>query len=153
VALKRDTTKDLLTIFSQSVVVKFKKDNQSEKKKGRWCLPCRAALNEKGQRNAFFTGGNSTCRAHIRQHYTLYKERCKEANIPENHHAIPRPLWNKMQEEKAKGKKQTTLDGLLKNVPKEFTRDGILRAVSQFIACGDQVRLSKLLALILLTLR
>lgn len=70
----------------------------------------------------------------------LYKERCKEANIPENHHAIPRPLWKKMQEN-AKGKKQTTLDGVLEkqNIPKEFTRDGILRAVSQFIACGDQV--------------
>lgn len=58
-----------------------------------------------------------------------------------------------MQEEKAKGKKQTTLDGLLKNVPKEFSRDGILQTVSQFIACGDQVMLSKLLTLILLTLQ
>jgi hypothetical protein len=38
------------------------------------------------------------------------------------------------------------------NVPQEFTRDGILHAVSQFIACGDQVTLSKFSVLILLTL-
>jgi hypothetical protein len=30
-----------------------------------------------GKRKAFFKGGNSTCRLHIRQHYEIYKERCK----------------------------------------------------------------------------
>ena len=29
-------------------------------------------------RKAFFLGGNSSCHAHIRQHYGLYKQRCKE---------------------------------------------------------------------------
>jgi hypothetical protein len=51
-----------------------------------------------------------------------------------------------MQEgEKAKGKQQTTLDGIVeKRAPQEFTRDGILHAISQFVACGDQVTLNDL---------
>ncbi|KAI0245179.1 hypothetical protein BJV78DRAFT_1093225, partial [Lactifluus subvellereus] len=46
----------------------------------------------------FYTGSNLTCRAHCRHHYELYKARCKEQNILENHHAIPRPIWKQMQE-------------------------------------------------------
>jgi hypothetical protein len=97
-----------------------------------------------GERGAFFTGGNSSCRAHIRQHYQLYKDRCKEAGIPESHHAIPRAIWRKMEEEKReKGKTQAKIDGMLKIQPKPssepFTRDGVLQAVAQFVACDDQV--------------
>jgi hypothetical protein len=88
-------------------------------------------LKEAGQRKAFFIGGNSSCRTHIHQHYALYKERCKEGNILENHHAIPRLLWKKMQEKKAKGKQQMMLDGVLeKRAPQEFSHDGILHAIS-----------------------
>ena len=38
---------------------------------------------------------------------------------------------------------QTTLDGKFpkRTSPQEFTRDGILHAVAQFIACDDQVSL------------
>jgi hypothetical protein len=65
-------------------------------------------------RKAFFTGGNSSCRAHIRQHYDTYKTRCKEGNVPENHHAIPRHIYREMKgDKKAKGGVQTTLDGML----------------------------------------
>jgi hypothetical protein len=100
------------------------------------------------QRKAFFTGGNSTCQAHIQQHYTLYKEHRKEGNIPENHHAISQPLWKKAQEgEKAEGKQQMTLDRVLKKwVPQEFSCEGILHAISQFIAYGDQITLLIILA-------
>jgi hypothetical protein len=100
-----------------------------------------------GKRSAFFTGGNSTCRAHIRshykkkKHYNVYKERCKEKRIPENHHAIPREILKQIEEEKSKGKKQTKIDNMLvkSTAPREFTREGVLHAVAQFVACDDQV--------------
>ena len=93
------------------------------------------------KRSAFFTGGNSTCRAHIRSHYYVYRERCKEKGIPENHHAIPREILKQMEEEKLKGKKQTKIDNMLEKLraPHEFTREGVLHAVAQFVACDDQV--------------
>ena len=100
-----------------------------------------------GERNAFFTGGNSSCRSHIRQHYQLYKDRCKEAGIAENHHAIPRPLWKLMEEErraKGKGKVQVKIDGMVeiehKQGLKQFTRDGALEVIAKFVVCDDQVK-------------
>jgi hypothetical protein len=39
--VKNDTTKDLLTIFSDRLNVNFKKRNKITELKGRWCLPCR----------------------------------------------------------------------------------------------------------------
>ncbi|KAF8488723.1 hypothetical protein F5888DRAFT_1639060 [Russula emetica] len=38
--VKKETTKDLLTVFSDLIVVKFKKNESYETVKGRWCLPC-----------------------------------------------------------------------------------------------------------------
>ena len=94
-------------------------------------------------------GGNSSCRHHIRQHYLIYQQRCKDGNIPEHHWAIPRSIWKIMEEEK-KGKKvvslamQGTLDGLLISnvapVVPVFTRENLLHAVTQFVAVDDQVR-------------
>jgi len=101
-----------------------------------------------GKRKAFLTGGNSSCRQHIRQHYPIYQERCKEANIPEHHWAMPRPLWREMEEER-KGKvdpetpgTQKTLDGALvkKPPPLVFAREDVLHKVTQFVAVDDQVR-------------
>jgi len=66
-----------------------------------------------GEKKAFFTRGNSTCRAHIRQHYEIYKERCKEGNIPENHHVLPRQLYWQMKIDKKATGAQLTLDGVL----------------------------------------
>ena len=40
-AVKKETTKDLLTIFSDTVNVKFKKGDEHEKIKGGWCMPCK----------------------------------------------------------------------------------------------------------------
>ena len=93
------------------------------------------------KRSAFFTSGNSTCRAHIHCHYNVYKERCKENGIPKNHHAISRDLLKQIEEEKSKGKKQTKIDNILDKsmAPCEFTREGVLHAVAQFVACDDQV--------------
>jgi hypothetical protein len=101
-------------------------------------------VKKNGKRKAFFTGGNSSCRQHIRQHYTIYQERCKEADLPEHHWAIPRPLWRKMQEGKRGEKvtKQGTLDGMLVEtlICPAFTRENVLHMVMQFVAVDDQVR-------------
>jgi hypothetical protein len=61
----------------------------------------------------FFTGGNSSCQAHICQHYNIYKEHCKERNIPENHHTLPQQLFGQMKGDKTGGS-QLTLDGVLR---------------------------------------
>jgi DNA-binding LacI/PurR family transcriptional regulator len=82
-----------------------------------------------GKRKAFHIGGNSSCRAHLRQHYNLYKERCEKADIPLNHWAIPRTVWKKMEEEKAeevrgrltKKAQQQQLDFKAVTGPREFT--------------------------------
>jgi hypothetical protein len=103
-------------------------------------------LKKEGKRKAFHTGGNSSCRVHIRQHYELYQKQCKEANIPENHWAIPHMTWKQMKEEQ-NGKnisKQRTLDPLrMKSAgPEVFNRDNLLHVVTQFVAVDDQVRLT-----------
>jgi DNA-binding LacI/PurR family transcriptional regulator len=96
-----------------------------------------------GKEKAFLTGGNSSCRYHARQHYNLYKQRCKEANISEHHWAIPRQIWKEMEALKngKRSTKQTDLDGVVQKVtsPREFTRGALRHAVTQFIACDDQV--------------
>ncbi|KAH9015244.1 hypothetical protein EDB83DRAFT_2321314 [Lactarius deliciosus] len=42
--VKKGLTKDLLTIFSDLIVVKFKKNEGYKTVKGRWCLPCKADI-------------------------------------------------------------------------------------------------------------
>jgi hypothetical protein len=95
-----------------------------------------------GEKKAFFTGGNSSCRAHICQHYEIYKERCKDGNIPENHHALPRHLYRQMKvDKKAAEGVQLMLDATLEKPleVKVYTHDGATHAVAQFVACNDQV--------------
>ncbi|KAF8335509.1 hypothetical protein F5887DRAFT_835117, partial [Amanita rubescens] len=46
-------------------------------------------IRTKSLHKAFLTGGNSTCRNHIRQHYKYYSERCKEKGIEEKERCIP----------------------------------------------------------------
>jgi hypothetical protein len=91
-----------------------------------------------GLRKCFLTGGNSTLRQHCRRHYQLYKEKCKEAGIPVNHHAIPPKLAQAQAEEK-KEMLQTKLDNTFLVHPEVFTREAVLHAVAQFVACDDQV--------------
>jgi hypothetical protein len=40
-AVKKEKTKDLLTIFSDIVEVKFKKGDGHQMLRGWWCLPCK----------------------------------------------------------------------------------------------------------------
>ncbi|KZS92167.1 hypothetical protein SISNIDRAFT_486701 [Sistotremastrum niveocremeum HHB9708] len=70
---KKESVRDLLTIFSDTVKVKFTvKDDDNEvvavqTLKGRWCLVCREDPKFAGSacRGAFKLGGNSSCRQHI----------------------------------------------------------------------------------------
>jgi len=97
-----------------------------------------------GKRKAFFKGGNLTCRFHIRQHYTLYKEKCEAGDLPVNHWAIPRDIWKAMKEDeervqKTKNEVQQTLNFTAVTGPCEFTRAATLHAVSKLIATDNQV--------------
>jgi hypothetical protein len=95
----------------------------------------------------FPQGGNSSCRAHIHQHYELYKQKCEEENIPINHWAIPHDIWKVMEEEKeaekqcrlTKKQQQQTLDFKTVMGPREFTRAAVLHAVMKLIATNNQV--------------
>ena len=100
----------------------------------------------KGLRKAFFCGSNTSCRQHIRQHYAVYQEWCREQNLTENQRAIP-PHILKEREAAKSPKKQMKLDDVVIKVkpPTEYSRDGILEAVAKLIACDDQVRLTLIL--------
>ncbi|KAI0269521.1 hypothetical protein BGY98DRAFT_937844 [Russula aff. rugulosa BPL654] len=135
-AVKSDTTKDLLTVFSDLVTVNFKKGDTMTNKKG-----ANKGLLKGGEKRAFFTGGNSSCQAHIRGHYEIYKEQYKDGNIPENHHTLPWDIYRQMKlNKKATRAVQLTLDGVLEKLPdaKIYTRDGMTHAIAQFVACDDQ---------------
>jgi len=83
---------------------------------------------------------------HICQHYTLYQELCKEANIPVHHWAIPHPIWNKAKESQKHGTstKQGTLDLVVVKLvgPQGFSQENLLHVVTQFITIDNQVRLT-----------
>jgi hypothetical protein len=97
-------------------------------------------VKSKGLRKAFFTGSNTSCRQHIRQHYAIYQQRCREQDIIENYRAVP-PQILKEREAAQKPKTQTNLDGIVikEKRPAEFSREGILEAVAKLITCDDQV--------------
>jgi hypothetical protein len=73
----------------------------------------------------------------------MYKKRCKEADIPEHHWAIPRKV---VKETQAKTEKQGNLDGIVTKFQgsQVFTHEGLCHAVTQFISCDDQVSLAYL---------
>lgn len=165
--IKKDSTLDLLTIMTDRVTVKFKTVGDSyDTVIGRWCTICKwvdedtldilyllwTRADEKfitlnGKRKAFHKGGNSSSRTHIRQHYNVYKERCEKDNIPINHWAIPRDTWKEMEEEKeaekrgrlTKKQQQQQLDFSIVTGPREFTRVGVLQAVTQLVATNNEV--------------
>jgi hypothetical protein len=109
------------------------------------CLPIHILRHEKdlkSGRRAFFTGSNTSCQAHICSHYEIYKARCEEGGIKLNEQCIPHQTLKKAQLQAA-GKStstQMTLDNVLEVVkPCEFSKDNILHAVAQLVACDDQV--------------
>jgi hypothetical protein len=84
---------------------------------------------------------------HIRQHYELYVEKCEKANAPIHHWAIPRDIWRAMEEDKeaekqgrlTKKQQQQQLSFQTVTGPREFTRAGVLHAVTKLIATNNQV--------------
>lgn len=57
-----------------------------------------------------------------------------------NHYAIPRGILKKRGSNGPDG--QQTLADVIQNMSKkkEFSREGVLRAVAEFVVCDDQVR-------------
>jgi hypothetical protein len=105
-------------------------------------------IKREGSQKAFLKGSNSSCRQHARKHWEIYQKKCEDAEIPVHHWAIPRQVWNEMG--KKEGKAREKLDNVFEKLtgPREFTRDGILHTVAQFIACDDQVCLPEPNALV-----
>jgi len=99
------------------------------------------------KRKAFHKGENSSCRTHIRQHYELYLQKCEKANVLMHHWAIPHDIWRVMEEEKeaekrgrlTKKQQQQQLSFQTVTGPCEFTRAGVLHAVTKLIATNHQV--------------
>lgn len=95
----------------------------------------------KDLKKAFLSGGNSTCRAHIRRHYEFYSQRCKEEGIEESERCVPANIL-RARKSQTQVLTQTKLNmGGTESAPKEFSHKGILRAVTKFVACDDQVDL------------
>jgi hypothetical protein len=169
-AVKAESSKDLLTIFTDWTEVKFvRKDGSFELLKGHWCMVCKsvsssyrlnrlaahliirgdmAFVTKQGLRKCFHVGGNSSCRQHIHSHYEPYKSQCDKGGLRVNDWAIPRPLWRKMEEERIQASrgvnKGANLDDHFeqKSAPKTFTREAVLEAVAKHIVCDDQVACS-----------
>jgi hypothetical protein len=106
-----------------------------------------AGENKKNIRKSFFTGSNSTCRQHIRQHYEFYSQKCKEKGIEESERCVPIPVLQARKEAaKRQGQVmvQTRVDEIFdahngtSKALKAFNRAGILKAVTVHIATDDQ---------------
>ncbi|KAF5368777.1 hypothetical protein D9615_010411 [Tricholomella constricta] len=150
---KKDSTRDLLTVFSDRLEASFPcGKGEFETLEGQWCLICRAETEasiqeklrpKKTRRECFFLGSNSTCRGHIASfHFEEYERRCDAAKpkIPMATRCIPLEV-QKARNEQTKKDGQRKLDFVKVNAPKEFTRAGVLKAVSVHVACDDQALL------------
>jgi DNA-binding LacI/PurR family transcriptional regulator len=128
--------------YLQVSVVMIQKNNSTYDV---YCSVDERFLKLHGKQKAFFKGGNSSCRLHIRQHYVIYKEKCEKAGIPINHWAVPRAIWKEMQDEKeaekrlTKKQEQQQLSFKTVTGPREFTRAGVLHSVTELIATNNQV--------------
>ncbi|KIK77283.1 hypothetical protein PAXRUDRAFT_167376, partial [Paxillus rubicundulus Ve08.2h10] len=120
---KKRNTKDLLTIFSDRITIKFvSTDGKVETKVGQWCTVCKedeVFVAKNGKCKAFYLGGNSSCHQHICVQYDLYQERSVKQQIVENNHAVPLDIQEERQavKQKGKGPQQTSLEGLFFSVP------------------------------------
>ncbi|KAG2052324.1 hypothetical protein BDR06DRAFT_888022, partial [Suillus hirtellus] len=64
---------------------------------------------ENGKQKVFYIGSDSSYHQHIQGHYDVYKKKCAELEINENHHALPQALVQ-VQEEAKKKNVQKKLD-------------------------------------------
>lgn len=96
-------------------------------------------------KKAFFTGSNTSCRGHIRQHYEFYSKKCKEKKIEESERCVPHEI-RRARESKSKVLVQTKLDSAMmgaESAPKQFSPEATLLATTKFIALDDQVMCSQ----------
>ncbi len=73
-------------------------------------------------------------------HCTLYKDYCAKLGLKENHHAILCDIVKaEVDAKKQKKKGQQKLDSVMQKAsqPKEFSWEGVLKAVAKFIVCDD----------------
>ncbi|KAI0746444.1 hypothetical protein C8Q80DRAFT_1121282 [Daedaleopsis nitida] len=146
--MKADMTRDLLTVFSNRVTVKFvSSKGHSTEEEGRWYEVCRVSKRiqkQKGSRAGWYKGANSTLCHHIASaHYEEYSKRCREQNVEENWRCVPKEVVEQRKaaerkEGESKGERQTTLDGVVRKVqmPTAFSPKGILKETTELIVCG-----------------
>ncbi|KAI1793590.1 hypothetical protein LXA43DRAFT_1092759 [Ganoderma leucocontextum] len=95
--MRVEQARDLRTIFSdppEKRMVNHERTKHEER--GRWCTLCwdsKKLKKTKGDGAGWYTGGNSTCRRHIRAaHYAEYQKRCEEAGLEEDWQAVPKAI-------------------------------------------------------------
>ncbi|KZS96529.1 hypothetical protein SISNIDRAFT_463997 [Sistotremastrum niveocremeum HHB9708] len=119
---------------------------------GRWCFECRKAAEAKrtSLRDAFFLGSNTTCRGHLKAHWTLYEAKCIAAKLEPSHYAMPADILAKRKAaeeslKKAKQRAQLTqisIQDAVGRIPVAeralvFDRAEVVKAVTQYIVAQD----------------
>ena len=89
-----------------------------------------------GKQRAFHVGSNLSCRQHIQSHFEIYKAGCMAKGLKVHHHAMP---WNLLKKNLKKGQKTLVQASQKVSKLKEFLREGVLKAVAEFVICDDQV--------------
>lgn len=104
--------------------------------------PSRAETKLKGGiKKAFFKGSNSSCRQHIRQHYDIYQQRCKDLSILESEHAVPRHIFAARKSASLTPSQSPSISELFGKGqgPRDFSRELVLERVATFIVTSNQV--------------
>ena len=86
-------------------------------------------------------GSNTSIHHHLWAHFDVYKKLCGDVGIPLHHYAFPQMTWDALEKKEKQKDKQQILDNVLtkSKAIKEFSRDTILHAVTQFVVCDNQV--------------
>ena len=151
---------DIYTIFTP--FEQHKVDGKLQR--GRWCTLCRlvwyllfpvqqlttkSSAMKKGER-AFYLGGNSTLRGHLRRHWDEYEKRCKAKGYAVDVRAMPPKVLAEKQrleaEVAAVARGKDGNPGTLemhfekRRGPREFSKESVLANVAKYITCCDKVR-------------
>ncbi|KAF5382025.1 hypothetical protein D9615_004467 [Tricholomella constricta] len=149
--IKKDRTRDILTIFGDREKQSFVESGVNKTYEGRWCLVCKAATEQamkdrkrpaKTLRACFLLGANSTLRGHIMSyHFDEYERRCQAARprILINERCIPPDVIKAREAVATRGKGGQTKLGFVKaKTPKEFSREEVVASVTRHIAIDNQ---------------
>jgi hypothetical protein len=89
-----------------------------------------------GKWQAFHVSSSSSCQQHIQSHFDIYKAKCEKKGLKVHHHAIPQEMLKK---KKSSGQQMLTQAFQKALKLKEFSRVGVLKAITEFMGCDDQV--------------